>query len=350
MDVDRLIRQLEQPGQSLAALYVITGDDPLLTIEAADGLRAAARRAGYTERTSLVMDARSDWSLLSKASGSGSLFGDRQLLEISLPTGKPGKQGADALMALAAQNAGLNDADVLNIVSLPRLDRATRESKWALALFNAATVLDLPNIERPQLPSWIGQRLARQGHRADNETLQWLADKVEGNLLAAHQEILKLGLLYEPGQLSIEQVSQAVLNVARYDVFDLRDAMLAGNAARVLRVLDGLRAEGEALPLLLWAVGEEIRLLARVVQSVNQGMDASAAMRSMRIFGQHERLARQAIDRIPARHWPALVQHAHDVDKIIKGLPVAGRLQDPWQEIARLIMRATQPTPQRKRR
>ena len=179
MDVDRLTRQLGQPGQSLAALYVVTGDDPLLTIEAADALRAAARKAGYTERTSLVMDARSDWSQLGRATGSGSLFGDRQLLEISIPTGKPGKQGADALIALADQHGGQSDADVLNIVSLPRLDRATRESKWAQCLFDAATVLDLPNIERPQLPAWIGQRLARQdqqapaGHPAEQAAPKW---------------------------------------------------------------------------------------------------------------------------------------------------------------------------------
>lgn len=350
MDVDRLTRQLGQPGHRLAALYVITGDDPLLTIEAADALRGAARKAGYTERTSLVMDARSDWSQLGRATGSGSLFGDRQLLEISIPTGKPGKQGADALIALAAQHGGQSEADVLNIVSLPRLDRAARESKWAQCLFEAATLLDLPNIERPQLPAWIGQRLARQDQQADNETLQWLADKVEGNLLAAHQEILKLGLLYEPGMLSLEQVSQAVLNVARYDVFGLRDAMLAGQSARVLKILEGLKAEGEALPLVLWAVGEEIRLLARVVQMSQQGTDVSTAMRTMRIFGQHERLARQAIERLPARSWPAMVQHAHDVDKLIKGLQVAGRLQDPWQEMARLIMRVTLRTHHQKSR
>jgi len=350
VDVDRLTRQIGQTGQGLAALYLITGDDPLLTIEAADALRNAARQAGYTERTSLTMDARSDWSLLARASGSGSLFGDKQLLEISIPTGKPGKQGADALIALAAQHGGRQDADVVNIVSLPRLDRATRDSKWAHCLFDAATVLDLPNVDRPQLPAWIGQRLAKQNQQADNETLQWLADKVEGNLLAAHQEILKLGLLFEPGMLSLEQVSQAVLNVARYDVFGLRDAMLAGQSARVLRILDGLKAEGEALPLVLWAVGEEIRLLARVVQLSSQGTDINAAMRTMRIFGQHERLARQAIDRVAPKAWPAMVQHAHEIDKLIKGLHVPGRLQDPWQEMARLIMRVTLRTHQRKSR
>ena len=338
MDTDRLLLSLAKPGASLAALFVVTGDDPLLTIEAADALRAIARSAGFLERTSFVMDARSDWSTLGVASGSGSLFGDKQLMEISIPTGKPGKSGADALIALAARCQGQAD-EVLTIVSLPRLDKATREGKWASALFNAGTTLEMANIERQQLPEWIAQRLARQSQQADRATLQWLADKVEGNLLAAHQEILKLGLLFEPGMLAYEEVEQAVMNVARYDVFGLRDAMLVGDVPRMGRVMAGLKAEGEALPLVLWAIGEEIRILARVAQGTAAGQDMSSMLRSQRVFGQHERLARQALTRVPARNWVAAVQHAHEVDRLIKGLHVSGRLQDPWEEMTRLAMR-----------
>jgi len=338
MDTDRLIQSLAKPGASLAALFVVTGDDPLLTIEAADALRAIARAAGFMERSSFVMDARSDWSTLGVASGSGSLFGDKQLMEISIPTGKPGKQGADALIALAARCQGQAD-EVLTIVSLPKLDRATREGKWASALFNAGTLLEMANIERHQLPEWISQRLARQSQQADRTTLQWLADKVEGNLLAAHQEILKLGLLFEPGMLEHEKVEQAVMNVARYDVFGLRDAMLVGDVPRMVRVMAGLKAEGEALPLVLWAIGEEIRILARIAQGTAAGQDMSAMLRSQRVFGQHERLARQALSRVPSRNWVAAVQHAHEVDRLIKGLQVSGRLQDPWEEMTRLAMR-----------
>ncbi len=339
MDADRLIQSLSRPGATMAALYVVTGDDPLLTIEAADALRAAARSAGYLDRTSFVMDARSDWSALGVASQSGSLFGDKQLLEISLPTGKPGKQGAESLIALAGRCHGLSDAEVLTIVSLPRLDKASRDSKWASALLSAGTTLEMASIERHQLPEWIAQRLARQSQQADSVTLQWLADKVEGNLLAAHQEILKLGLLFEPGMLAHENVEQAVMNVARYDVFGLRDAMLVGDVPRMVRIMAGLKAEGEALPLVLWAVGEEIRVLARVAQGTASGQDLSSMLRSQRVFGQHERLARQALSRVPARNWVAAVQHAHEVDRLIKGLHVTGRLQDPWEEMTRLAMR-----------
>ncbi|OZI59746.1 DNA polymerase III subunit delta [Bordetella genomosp. 11] len=338
LDAERFADHLRRAGAQLAPLYTISGDEPLLVTEAMDSLRAAARAAGYTERTSLVMDARSDWSAVVAATQTVSLFGDRRLLELKIPTGKPGKAGGDMLARLAEQADSGGDPDTIIAIGLPRLDKATRESRWMTALARG-TVVDIPNIERARLPAWIGERLARQNQRADAATLQWMADKVEGNLLAAHQEIQKLGLLYPEGALDAEAVERAVLNVARYDVFGLRDAMLAGDVGRTVRMLDGLRAEGEALPLVLWAVGEEIRILARVAQARASGQDSGAVMRRLRIFGAHERLALQALSRVPAGAWPAAVQHAHDVDRIIKGLSVPGRLSDPWEEMTRLALR-----------
>ena len=242
-------------------------------------------------------------------------------------------------MRLAEQARAQPNPDVLVIIALPRLDKETRNSKWAQALAASSVMVDIATIERPQLPAWIGARLARQNQRADKTALEWMADKVEGNLLAAHQEIQKLGLLYPEGELSIEDIERAVLNVARYDVFGLRDAMLAGDSARTLRMIDGLRAEGEAEPLVLWAVGEEIRLLSRLADARQQGQDLGGLMRRLRIFGNHERLALQALSRVPPKSWPAAVQHAHDVDRLIKGLPTAGRLSDAWEEMARLALR-----------
>jgi DNA polymerase-3 subunit delta len=242
-------------------------------------------------------------------------------------------------MGLAQACQGVTDSDVLTIVSLPRLDRATRETKWAQQLFTSSTLLDLPSVERNQLPQWIAERLSRQKQTVSSDVLQWLADKVEGNLLAAHQEILKLALLFPEGELAASDVEQAVMNVARYDVFGLRDAMLAGDVERMLRTMAGLQAEGEALPLVLWAIGEEIRSLARVAQASALGQDTSGILRSLRIFGAHERLARQAIARVSANSWPAAVQHAHEVDRLIKGIQVTGRLHDPWEEMTRLAMR-----------
>lgn len=338
-DADRLNDHLQRAGQRLAPLYTVSGDEPLLVIEATDALRSAARMAGYTERTSLVMDARSDWSAVFAATQSISLFGDKRILEIKLPTGKPGKIGGDTLQKLATQASTQTDADTLIIVALPRLDKATRDTKWAQSLAQHGVMVDIASIDRARLPGWISIRLARQQQHTDSATLQWIADKVEGNLLAAHQEIQKLGLLYPEGKLSAEDIERAVLNVARYDVFGLRDAMLAGDAQRTVRLLDGLRAEGEALPLVLWAVGDEIRLLARVAQARASGQDTETLMQRLRIFGAHKKLALQTLSRVPTNAWPAAVQHAHDVDRLIKGLPVPGRLSNPWEEMMRLALR-----------
>jgi DNA polymerase-3 subunit delta len=327
-----------QRGGELEPLYTVTGDEPLLVIEAGDALRIAARTAGYTERETVVADARNDWSALLGASQSISLFGDRRLLELKIPTGKPGKTGGEVLVRLAEQAPGQR-GDCVTVVLLPKLDRQTRSAAWFTALSSHGVVVDVPTIERPALPGWIGERLGRQRQRGASDVLQWLADRVEGNLLAAHQEILKLGLLYPEGALTIEQVQEAVMNVARYDVFKLRDAMLAGDARRVVRLMEGLRAEGEALPLVLWAVGEEIRQLCRLAQAGQQGQSVPALMRTLRFFGTHEQLAQQALRRVAPQVWPAAVRHAHEVDKIIKGLRAPGRLNDPWHEITRLALR-----------
>lgn len=346
LDVEGLMQRLEhqqQAGESLDGVYVISGDEPLLVTEALDALRALAGRAGYAERTSLVMDARSDWGAVTGATRNISLFGDRRLIELKIPGGKPGKTGADTLTALVQQFASGALTDTFLTISLPRLDRATRSAKWATALQQGGVFIEVPTIGRPQLPVWIGHRLARQGQQLERESLEWMSDKVEGNLLAAHQEILKLGLLYPEGPITPDQVREAVLNVARYDVFSLRDAMLSGDAERALRILAGLRAEGEGLPLVLWAVGDEIRLLARLADIQADGRDVSAAMRQHRVFGSREQLLRQALRRLPARIWPVAVQHAHDVDRLIKGLKVAGRLDDPWDELARLVLRVAAP-------
>ncbi|MFT0532822.1 DNA polymerase III subunit delta [Castellaniella hirudinis] len=340
-DAEQLIHALAA-DQPLAPCTVLSGDEILLLTEVSDAFRAAAVRQGCSERTHLVMDARSDWSQALASARNTSLFGDLRLLEISLPTGKPGRPGADALQQLAALCAQDHLPDLKVLIRLPALDRTTQQGKWVQALKKTAVWQDIPTIPRTALPDWIATRLARQQQDTAPEALAWLSDKVEGNLLAAHQEIQKLALLYPTGALSLEQVQAAVLNVARYNLYDLRDAMLAGQADRALTVLRGLQAEGEALTLVLWAVGEEIRLINRIGADPNP----DAAMRSQRVFGPRERLMRQALQRVPARVWPLALRHAHEIDRLIKGIPAAGQLTDPWDELARLTLRvATAGTP-----
>jgi len=341
LSADRFVQQLQEPAARLESLYVLASDEPLLVTELADALRQAARRLGFSERKSLTLDARSDWSTALAATQNISLFGDRSLVELHVPSGKPGKSGADTLMRLARMAHAGQLSDTLVFINLPRLDKTTRNTKWAQALFDAACSIDVPSITRAMLPAWIRQRLECQRQTLTPDTLAWMADKVEGNLLAAHQEILKLGLLYPAGELTRAQVEQAVLNVARYNVFGLRDAMLAGEGEKAIIMLAGLRAEGEELTWVLGTIGGEVRLLARLAQQ--QSVDLASEMRRQRVFGPRESLLRQTLRRIPAHHWPAFVQHAHDIDRLIKGLQAPGRLADPWEELARLTLRvATQ--------
>jgi len=342
-DMDAFLGRLENAQEPLGALYTISGDEPLLVTEAMDGLRAAAMRRGYAERTSLVMDARSDWSAVMAATQNNSLFGEKRLIDLKIPAGKPGKTGGDMLVKLAALAGQGALEGVLVLVSLPRLDKTTRSSKWAASLGQAGPFFDIPDVARGDLPRWIQQRLARQKQSLDAASLEWMADMVEGNLLAAFQEIQKLALLYPEGPIGLDELERAVLNVARYDVFGLRDAMLAGHAAKALTMLAGLRAEGEALPLVLWAVGEDVRIMTRLAARRAAGRDMGEEMRRNRVFGNHERGVRQALGRVPARAWPGALQHAHDIDRLIKGLKVPGRLDDPWEELGRLVVRIAQP-------
>ena len=318
----------------LAPLYVIAGDEPLLAIETADAIRAAARTAGYSEREVLHADARFDWSRLAAAAGGLSLFAEKRIVELRLPGGKPGKTGGEALRDFAQSPP----EDLLVLITLPRLDRDTRRSAWASALERTAVWIDVERIERNALPEWIGGRLARNGQRAGRPALQFIADRVEGNLLAAHQEIGKLALLYPPGELTLEQVTDAVLNVARYDVFSLSPALLAGDAPRALRLLDGLRAEGEPLLLLLWVVAEELRTLLRVQEALAAGQPAASVLRELRVWGPREKLLPAAARRLPAATAAALLARCADIDRLVKGLRAPKRDSDPWLELADIAL------------
>jgi DNA polymerase-3 subunit delta len=333
----------QQLQKGLRNLYTIHGDDPLLQQEALDAIRAVARAQGYTERTVFtVMGAHFDWGEVLAAGGSMSLFADRQLIEVRIPSGKPGKEGSVALQQLAESAPG-NDG-VLTLVILPRLDKASKSTAWFAALENNGISVQLDTLERHALPAWIAQRLAQQDQRvqageAGQHTLQFFADRVEGNLLAAHQEILKLGLLYPPGELSFEQVERAVLNVARYDVFKLSEAVLSGQPARVQKMLDGLKAEGEAEVLVHFTLAEEIRALKRVKEAVSAGKALPMALRENRIWGPRERLFERVLPRLSLGVLQKLLVSAHQVDGIVKGLKAPDWPTDSWQALQRLALR-----------
>ncbi len=326
--------------RGLKSLYTLHGDEPLLIQEAADTLRAAARQQGYTERTVFtVAGAHFDWSAVLASGGEMSLFGDRQIVEVRIPSGKPGKDGSVALQKLADMAAG-NDS-VLTLVLCPKLDGATLKGAWFGALDSHGITIKVDAVDRKALPQWIAQRLSLQNQRvpsgeAGQRTLQFFADRVEGNLLAAHQEVQKLALLYPAGELSFEQVESAVLNVARYDSFKLAEAVLAGQTARVQRMLDGLQAEGEAPVLVHWALSEDIRTLARVRQALDAGRPMPMALREHRVWGNKEKLMERVLPSLSAATLAQWLQDAHVVDGIAKGLKVPTWPADPWDALHRL--------------
>lgn len=328
--------------KGLKPLYALHGDEPLLQQEAADAIRAAARAQGYSERTvHTVAGAHFDWSEVLAAGGSLSLFADRQIVEIRIPSGKPGKDGSVALQQLAESSEG-NDS-TLTLVLLPRLDKATQSAAWFAALEGRGVAVRIDPVERAALPQWIAQRLQLQGQRVASgeggqRTLQFFADRVEGNLLAAHQEIQKLALLYPQGELGFEQVESAVLNVARYDVFKLSEAVLAGQAARVQRMLDGLQAEGEAEVLVHWALSEDIRALVRVKDAMGAGRPLPMALREQRVWGLKEKLFERVLPRMSQTALQNLLHAAHQVDGIVKGLRQPDWPADGWQALQRLAL------------
>jgi DNA polymerase III subunit delta len=338
-------------AKGLAGLYVVYGDEPLLSQEACDRIRAAARAAGFTDRSVFTVERGFDWSSLLGASQSMSLFGDRQLVELRIPSGKPGKEGADALKTLAASS----NPDVLMLVTLPRLDAATQKSAWFTALAESGVALKIDPVERAALPNWIGQRLAQQGQRVapgedGRRALQFVAERVEGNLLAAHQEIQKLGLLYPQGVLSFEQIHDAVLNVARYDVFKLNEAMLTGDVGRLVRMLDGLHGEGEASVLVLWAVVEEIRTLLRIKRGVAAGKPLAMLLRENRVWGPRERLIGPALSRLSEATLERGLALAARLDRQVKGLSGQSRADwrnalppDAWDGLFELAMTVAAP-------
>lgn len=321
-------------GAPLCPLYVVHGNEPLLVLEAGDAIRAAARQQGYDERETLVTGQGFRWDALTLAAGNLSLFGGRKLIDLRIPNGKPGREGGEALQRYASR---LGD-DTVTLISLPEVDWQTRKSAWFRALSDAGVAIELNAPDREHLPSWLAGRLAAQKQSAPAEALEFIADHVEGNLLAAHQELLKLGLLHPEGELTLADVQAAVMNVARYDIDMLRQAMIERDPARCTRLIDGLRGEAAAPPLVLWAMASEIRTLASLRGGTDAGQPLGALFKAERIFDERRKRALQrALPQLPTPLLRGALLHAARIDRMIKGL-VAG---DVWDEFLSLCLRIT---------
>jgi DNA polymerase-3 subunit delta len=323
--------------RGLQPLYTVYGDEALLALEAADRIRAQARAAGYTEREVLSVESGFNWSALAMTGNSLSLFGARRILELRIVSGKPGTEGAEAIKRYAADLP----PDTVTLVLLPKLDRATLATAWFEALDAAGVSVAANPVLPDRLPQWLAGRLEQQGQQADQATLQFLADMVEGNLLAAQQEVQKLALLFPPGTLNLEAVEPAIADVARYDVFKLGETLLAGDRARFVRMLEGLKGEGVAPPLVLWAIAEEIRTLLRVATAVSRRHPLQAAMRDARVWGARAELLPRALRRVQVAELEEALLDAAAADRVGKGL-VRG---DVWEELLRLGLRLMPPAP-----
>jgi len=314
--------------QKLLPLYVLIGDEPLAQSECLDAIRLAARSAGADERSSFIVERNFNWQQIQQFSQSLSLFSSKRILEIHIASGKPGVDGGKALTELAANLI----PDTTIIITLPALEREAKNSAWFNALQNAATLIELKEIAPNQLPQWLSTRLTAQNQSTDAASLAFIAHQVEGNLLAAYQEIQKLGLLYPSGEISAEAVREAVLNVSRYDAFQLGEAVLAGDTERTSRILQGLQDEGEqpvaVMNPLMWV----LRPLVRIKQAEVRGENVMNAMTNARIYGDRQSLVKRALARLSLRQLEATLQKLCDIDKTAKGVMQG----DAWLELSRL--------------
>lgn len=325
-------------SRSLAPLYVVHGDEPLAAIEAADAIRTAARRAGCEERELFIVEQHFRWDGFVAANANLGLFASRKLVDVRIPSGKPGAEGA----AVLERHARHLPADNVTLISLPRVDRATQSSAWFGALAECGVLVAVAPMDRAALPGWIAGRLSRNDQRVTRETLAFLAERCEGNLLAARQEIDKLALLLPPGSLAHDDVERAVANVARYDIQELSEAWLRGDAARMLRIVDGLQGEGEPITLVAWQLGEDLHALAAVHEAMGRGQSLPTAMRNVRVWGKRQPALERAARRVEAACILPLLAALAKLDAQAKGI---GR-GNPWDALVAIALElCAQPAP-----
>ncbi len=322
-----LSAQIKRHG--LAPVYLISGDEPLQMNEVADQVRSAARGAGFTEREILDAGPRFDWNELGSQANTLSLFAEKRIIDLRIPSGKPGREGSKALTDYAQRPP----EDTLLLVTLPKLDRSQLRSKWLQALEQQGVLIQIWPIEANRLLPWIEQRMRQAGLTPEPDVVPMLADRIEGNLLAAAQEIDKLKLLHGDGLISPQALQESVADSARYDVFGLVDSALEGKVGRTIRILNGLRAEGTAAPVVLWALNREVRLLCGLSRQVEQGQPPTRVVNASReVWDKRKPLVTRGLERLKPAQWRQLLKLCCLTDRAIKGQD----RQDPWLQLQRI--------------
>ena len=325
INADQLVRQLER---GLAPLYLVSGDEPLQVEECGDAIRRRAEAAGCSERSVFTVEPGFDWDGLRTATQSLSLFAERRLIELRLPTGRPGEAGA----ALLSELAGNVSADIVLLVITGKLDKTQRESSWVQAIETAGTHVVIWPLDAQKLPAWLTQRFAARGLKPEAGVVDLLAWHLEGNMLAAAQEVDKLAMLCGNERVTLADVEESLADSARFSVYQLVDAALAGEVVAARRILASLRTEGTEPILMLWALARELRTLAQMGQELARGKPESSVL--ARAWAQRRTLVGKALRRHPAPVWLGFVRRSAQLDRILKGRETG----DVWLELERLLL------------
>ena len=329
LTVERLHERLR--GQPLGMIYFFHGDEPLQLLECADAVRKRAFEEGVEERCVFDAETGIDWQALADEGNALSLFAARRLFEIRLGERKPDKAGAEILERLASRE----QADDIVVVSAGKADAAMKKAKWFTALESHAVCVATRDLRGAALPEWLGRRVARFGKRIAPAAAELIADRVEGNMLAAAQEVEKLCLLVDGELIGEEDVLAAVRDSARYDVFQLADAVVGGELARALRIIRGLREEGTEPLLLNWALGRELRQLAGISTLLGRGTSVDAALEQYRVWSNRRPAVKRLLARLSTDDLLGLLAYANFIDTVVKG----AQSGEPWDEIEILTMK-----------
>ncbi|MEJ2308378.1 MAG: DNA polymerase III subunit delta [Gammaproteobacteria bacterium] len=324
--------QLHQHLQKAPApVYLVTGDEPLQLLEAADDIRRSAKAHGYAERQVMEAGAGFDWNSLAREADALSLFSALRLLDLRVPSGKPGREGGQAICDYLDRPS----EDTLLLITMPKLDRSQQSGKWFRAIDSRGVVVQVWPVNTQQMPGWIRNRAEHHGLRLSPDAIQLLAQHTEGNLLAAAQELDKLRLNYGVGNLSVDQVMESVSGHAHFTVFELVDAALAGDAPRGIRILRSLQAEGTPEPVVLWALGREIQLLAEISEAMQQRRRLADIFKKHRAWQKRQQAVTDCARRISVALCYRLLELLADIDDTIKGRPGL----DPWLQMEQLVLR-----------
>lgn len=309
------LEQLESSLKKLAAVYLISGDEALQAGEAADAIRRAAKNAGYTMREVFSVETGFEWNELAFAADSMSIFADKKLIDLRLISGKPGTEGAKALCDYCQHLP----EDTLLLISAPKLASAALKTKWFQSIEQVGVVVQTWPLEGAGLIQWLQRRAQKRGLQIEQEGIKALASRIEGNLLAASQEIEKLYILYGETTLSKEAVEQVVADSARFDVFKLTDCVLSGRVSRAIKILNGLKAEGIAAPVVLWALAREVRQLISIKTALKQGKNKEAVFKSHRLWDKRKQLVDVALARMDIKTLQQALLLSSEADRQIKG-------------------------------